>query len=86
MRIQLEYRVLTQSLPLLLPLFTQPDTKLCLLSVKTIKQPVMPWSQWVGCLKTLSRFLQLGCQVSFFFFYLPGEKVHITLCKHGNLD
>lgn len=53
MRIQLGIRVLTQSLPPL-TLFTQPDTKLCLLSVKTIKQPVMPWSQWVGCLKTLS--------------------------------
>ena len=87
MRTQLEYRVLTQGFPLLLPFFTQPDTKLCLLSVKVIKQPVVPWTQWVGCLKALSRFLQLGCQVCFFFFFhLPGEKVLITLCRHGNLD
>ena len=69
MRTQLEYRVLTQGLPLLLPLFTQPDTKLCLLPVKVIKQAVVPWTQWVGCLKALSRFLQLGCQ-GFFFFNL----------------
>lgn len=86
MRTQLEYRVLTQGLPLLLSLFTQPDTKLCLLPVKVIKQAVVPWTQWVGCLKALSRFLQLGCQVCFYFFHLPGEKVLITLCRHGNLD
>lgn len=60
-------------------------SELCRLSVKVIKQSAAPWAQWIGCLKALSLFLQLGCQGFCFvlFFNLLGKRSSLYSADRG---